>query len=1035
MFRVLVLILLYANTIFGNKNNYNYQCAQNNDQCNPSYQQPCCEIRSTCEKNKLHDLFTCKKQEYIGMFCTRNEDCDEILHSKCSEDNTCICRSNTIEVNFTICAPLLGEYCVNNEKCAPDNSICIHNECWCRANYSRLSNNQCKLKILGEPCTDDSKCEVVKFAKCSAYDNKCKCTANTTALNSTLCAPLLGGFCETNDECVVMNSICVDNKCKCKPNLHPESNARCKEVFMRMPCNRDSDCNKFINHSSCIKAKVCACIINHYPIDQTVCAPMYNQSCQDHEPCAINNSLCIDNKCRCKHNYVYQEFKCHPIYLEEPCVVHEDCHKIKFGICSKDKKCVCDERHTQFNETLCGPIIGGFCSKDDECKISNSQCINNRCECEAFYSPLYNKQCLPTLLGWNCEYDDDCRNLFSAKCSKNKKCICQSNHVPFNNTMCAPLLGEYCRNDEQCITNNSVCVNHACQCNHDFIEQSNNECIDDVFCEKNQHCERAPNAKCSEKRKKCFCNSSHVKLSEIACAPLLGEFCRYNDTCGTNKSTCINNQCSCQPNYVRDSNYKCLPLLLGLACRADHDCSKIKYAKCSDDNKCVCKSNYLQLTNNTCAALIGEYCVESSDCHPMYSRCFRRVCRCADGFVRQSNNRCLSSDLKKYCDNNNGCVHVMHSICSENNECVCIGNHIALNETTCSPLLNEPCLNNEGCATSNAVCVDNKCQCKRNYLPQSDNYCIPERLKGTCDCNLDCKAVKHAICSINNKCVCKENYVSINETTCELIKYHFCSAKEQCYTKSKYCRQNNDCDDSERRYCSENQTCICKPTYIELNEICQPIIGGYCSKNEDCLPDNTFCILNVCLCKYNFIARSSDECIPVSLGMSCESNADCDSIKNAKCSNGKICVCIENSISLNQFTCTVIIGGYCLNDGNCYIEHSCCVNNMCQCKPAYLSASDDQCVKTLSLPDCSVRSDCRDALHMDCSINNKCVCKPNHIAFINQSCAPVLGGFCWLEGQCVTEHSDCIDNSCTCKPGYVQVSDNLCVQPLDYRRR
>lgn len=85
----------------------------------------------------------------------------------------------------------------------------------------------------------------------------------------------------------------------------------------------------------------------------------------------------------------------------------------------------------------------------------------------------------------------------------------------------------------------------------------------------------------------------------------------------------------------------------------------------------------------------------------------------------------LQGFLKKYCNNNNDCGQVMHSICSENNECVCIANYIALNETTCAPLLNELCSNNEVCATSNAVCIANKCQCKRNYLPQSDNYCIP----------------------------------------------------------------------------------------------------------------------------------------------------------------------------------------------------------------------------------------------------------------------------------------------------------------------
>ncbi|XP_057318109.1 protein eyes shut homolog [Microplitis mediator] len=934
-----------------------------------------------------------------------------------------------------MCAPLLGEYCVNNEKCAPDDSICIHNECRCRANYSSVSNNQCKLKILGEPCTADSKCEVVKFAKCSAYDNKCDCTANTAALNSTMCAPLLDGFCEKNNECVVKDSTCVDNKCKCKPNSAPQSNTHCKEVYMRMPCDRDSDCNEFINHSSCIEEKVCACIINHHPINRTVCAPMYNQSCQNHEPCAISNSLCINNKCRCKHNYVYQEFKCYPIYLEEPCVVHEDCHKIKFGICSKDKKCVCDDKHTQFNKTSCGPIIGGFCSKDDECKISNSKCINNRCECEAFYSPLYNEQCLPTLLGWNCVYDGDCRYLCNAICSESKKCVCQSNHVPLNNTACVPLLGEYCWNDEQCITNNSVCINHVCQCNNDFIKLSNDECIDGSFneyCEGDKDCKVLINARCSEEYKKCRCKHNYVKIDKIACAPLLGEFCRHNERCGLNNAICINNQCSCQPYYIHDFNGRCIPLWLGFTCERDNDCERIQHAKCSKNNKCVCKSNYFEFNRTTCISLIGEYCMENTDCYPIHSICEHNICKCANGFVRQSNNECLSRYLGIFCKNNHDCGHVMHSICSVNHRCVCIANHVALSKTTCAPLLNESCSSHGVCATSNAICIDNRCRCKHNYLPQSNNNCIPELLKGDCSCDSDCNAIDHAECSTGKKCVCMENYISINRTTCILMKNGACPAIEQCDVTGVFCRKNCECGDLVRKYCSENQTCICKPNYIELNGSCQPIINGYCTEDKDCIPDNSFCYLNICRCKNNFLSVSNDRCKAISLGTSCESDVDCNFLINAKCSNGKTCVCNENSTPLNKFTCTVIIGGSCSNNNHCHIGNSSCVNNICQCKPSYLPASDLHCAETSSLDACSKRSECRDALHMDCSINETCVCKPHHTLSTDKSCGPPLGGFCWLENQCVTENSACIDNSCECKPGYIKVSFSLCMQAPDY---
>lgn len=78
-------------------------------------------------------------------------------------------------------------------------------------------------------------------------------------------------------------------------------------------------------------------------------------------------------------------------------------------------------------------------------------------------------------------------------------------------------------------------------------------------------------------------------------------------------------------------------------CKVDNDCRNIKYAKCSDDHRCVGKSNYLEINVKTCAPLIGEHCTENSECYPIYSRCFHRVCQCADAFVRRSNNQCLSS--------------------------------------------------------------------------------------------------------------------------------------------------------------------------------------------------------------------------------------------------------------------------------------------------------------------------------------------------------------------------------------------------------
>ncbi|XP_057335151.1 prion-like-(Q/N-rich) domain-bearing protein 25 [Microplitis mediator] len=398
--------------------------------------------------------------------------------------------------------------------------------------------------------------------------------------------------------------------------------------------------------------------------------------------------------------------------------------------------------------------------------------------------------------------------------------------------------------------------------------------------------------------------------------------------------------------HRKTPSFTVIYLLLGVACGGDNDCEKIRHAKCSKNNKCVCKSNYFERNRTTCAPLLGERCMENRDCYPIHSACDHEICQCADGFVRQSNNECLSSYLGILCESNDDCGGVMHSVCSKNHECVCNANYVALNETICAPLLNEPCLNDGVCATSNAVCIDNKCRCKHNYLLQSDKNCVPERLKGDCNCDLDCNAIKHAKCSMGKKCACKENYVSINETTCEPMKDFVCHAIAQSDATRDFCRKNNECGDLVRKYCSENQTCICKPNYIELNGSCQPIIGGDCNRNEDCIPDNSFCNLYTCRCKNNFVSISNNRCKAISLGMPCESDVDCNFIINAICSNGKTCVCNENHLPVNKSTCTVIIGGSCSSGNHCSIENSECVNNICQCISPYSRASDLHCAES-----------------------------------------------------------------------------------------
>lgn len=79
------------------------------------------------------------------------------------------------------------------------------------------------------------------------------------------------------------------------------------------------------------------------------------------------------------------------------------------------------------------------------------------------------------VLGRSCDIDRDCYKISHAICSK-KKCVCKSNYVPReNDSICLPLLGENCESYEKCWPNNSICVDHQCECIASY-EQVNGQC-------------------------------------------------------------------------------------------------------------------------------------------------------------------------------------------------------------------------------------------------------------------------------------------------------------------------------------------------------------------------------------------------------------------------------------------------------------------------------------------------------------------------------------------------------------------------------
>ncbi|CAG5073390.1 Protein of unknown function [Cotesia congregata] len=824
----------------------------------------------------------------LGKRCELDEDCDEIIHAKCSKDGKCICRMKTVKTDPWTCAPILGGFCWNNETCAADNAVCVNSECKCKKDYFQRPNNQCVRNVLGTQCENDDACNLVKFAKCSEY-KICTCTSNTTAITSIYCAPIFGGFCWENDECVTPNSICLNNKCQC----HGKYNQYTIEKGCVSICGNDA-CyegkilaeNK-ISNAICTGVNDCVCF-QQYPFEEAYpCTSKDKIVCETDNLCVVENSKCIDNHCQCKPQFEYRSNQCLPFaHLNDFCWINYDCRQIDHAICSKDKKCKCDENYAAVNQTSCRPIYGGICSQNKDCRNINGVCIDSKCGFIPFMVNFSEYLCLAPQLGIPCKSNEDCRKILNSICSDNGICECKMNFGEYNSTACASLLGESCFKSQLCAPDHSNCNNDICLCDDGFLDYSKKKCIPhylNMFCENDDKCKYIANAKCQNDTKTCTCKNGHQMVNETACAPLLGESCFENQLCAPLHSSCRNDECKCNDGFIEYSKEKCLPHYIRMYCEDDDDCKYIANSECrSDINICSCKST-----------------------------------------------------------------------------------HKFFNETTCAPLLGEHCKPNEQCAVKNSHCIDDVCVCR----PARSNF---------------------------NRILCRE------DSQCSIIKYAVCS--------------DNNCE--------------CKPNYVPLSHgKCLGTLGEYCDSDAECYSYNTVCLNNICQCSDKFYASNKTHCDPIHLGLTCQNNQDClVAIKNSECSTREnICVCRNQYYPVNEFECLPSLYGDCLSNDDCRLNSTICIDNKCKCQDNFSPISETQCRPDNYFYTCDQVLDCGDPWHYTCNGDKKCRCKNNHFLINKSTCSPGLKGYCWNNSQCTTRNSTCVDFHCKCNDKFVGISNNLCL--------
>ncbi|XP_053595116.1 protein eyes shut homolog isoform X2 [Microplitis demolitor] len=824
----------------------------------------------------------------LGIFCERDEDCEEVRHTKCSENKTCVCRDNNVLINDSKCVPVLGGFCWKNEVCAATNSLCINNECQCKANFVPESKFQCIKAMLGNFCEVDTDCQEVLHSQCSK-NKTCVCSPNHIALNFSRCAPLLEEYCWSDEECATINSVCLHSKCQCKHNYIAHSNNLCESRSLGKRCTDNKECMYIVN-AECSRDNECVCSPNYIRVNNQ-CKPLLSGYCMSQNECVPSHSICLDYQCRCKGNFVALSiYQCASVQVNEPCNTHEDCRKIKkYTQCTSNKVCECRYNYVKMDDNSCAPILNQFCFDNDKCAPSNSICINNKCQCKTNFEAVSHDECLPSLLGMYCEDNEDCITDHAICSEFEHKCTCEEHYITVNDTTCVPVIGGFCKDDSECMPDNSVCLDNECRCKNNFTSVNNQECIKiylDLPCEEDGDCYDVNRAMCSE-NKICTCKQNSIVNTDRLCISLIEGFCEKDHDCLPLNSVCLNNKCQCKRSFVSSFNKECALSYLNQSCKNDQDCHDTDRAMCSEDKICVCRPNHLALNNSTCVSVIGGFCWRNEDCSLRNSICIFDKCRCKPDYKAQSNHQCVPK-LGKFCELDEDCEEIRHTKCSKNKTCVCRDNNVAINDSKCVPVLGGFCWKNEVCAATNSLCINNECQCKANFVPESKFQCIKAMLGKFCETDVDCQEVMHS-------------------------------------------------------QCSKNKTCVCRPNHIALNfSRCAPLLEEYCWSDEECATINSVCLHSKCQCKHNYIAHSNNLCESRFLGKRCTENKECPYSRNAECSKDNLCVCSSNSIEVNE-QCKPLLSGYCTSQNKCVPNNSICLDYQCRCKKNFVASSIYQC--------------------------------------------------------------------------------------------
>lgn len=693
-----------------------------------------------------------------------------------------------------------------------------------------------------------------------------------------------------NEICNLINlRPCCDENLSCNFRTSQNGYSCGPKRKLGSPCRVDEDCSMI--HAKCSSEFKCVCREKNIEVNEISCMPFLGAFCWKNETCATDNSICVDNQCQCRDYYRENGNLCLPIAVNHFCSNDTDCVELKWSECSNQGVCTCRSNTIPVKD-YCVPQLNVYCNLDSDCRVKNSKCIQNKCQCKKNYLFRFS-ECVTIYLFESCEENSDCDQIRFAECSITNKCDCKQNFIATDRRSCKPLLGEICIRNDDCQALNSECDDNECVCREDYFEESTSSCIPThlgQICKKNNDCKKIKNAECINME--CVCKSDYVSTDPNTCLLLLGRQCTNNSDCAPDNAICFGGLCDCEAYFIVKSEDKCLPTMLQKNCKNLFDCKDKKFSFCAENKICTCTFNYMTFNGTECEPLLRGECSNTHQCMVDNSICVDNRCQCMPDFSPSSHTHCIPNYLGGACNRDFDCINLKNSKCI-NEKCYCLENHSVFNSTICFPLLGAACRESGDCYVENSICLDEKCQCKTNYFQSSKFRCDLIILGRACTKNSQCNLLQNAIC-VSNVCVCRRNHFAFNKISCV------------------------------------------------------PVLNRVCSKNSQCSGDFFHCLDGRCQCTPGFTAVSLDKCVRTESLFSCSDTTECSDIWHSECSTGK-CVCKSNNIAIGNSTCLPILHGYCWRDDQCTAESSACIDYRCACKPGFTEIAVNSCAPIISL--------------------------------------------------------------------------------------